>query len=100
MANKKKLETFIGKSTCGKPIVNGKLVFKLVDSDGIPFTVIDDIIRENNWGFDIVDFIKAIKHSKNYSMQSCVSMLTGHLERNTRLYSMTINAITHVYSKK
>ena len=56
-------------------ILNGRDIFNLMDSQGIPFELICSILREKNIGFDIKQFAIAAYNSGNYTYDSLKKLL-------------------------
>jgi len=48
-------------------ILNGAEVFKLMDTKGLPLDSINEILRANHIGFNVVQFIEAAMASKNFT---------------------------------
>ncbi len=64
-------------------IVDGAVIFDLVDSKGFPLDIINDLLEENNLGFDVVGFIRKANQSKNYSNPDRLRiLLVSAMKRN------------------
>jgi len=56
-------------------MINGKIVFELMDSRGLPLEIIRERLREKGLCFNVIEFIEAAIASKNYSYPKIKSRL-------------------------
>lgn len=56
-------------------VLNGETVFRMIDSDGIPFEVVCHILRERGIGFDLKQFVVSAYSSGNYTYTSLKKVL-------------------------
>lgn len=52
-----------------KQVLNGKIVFSMVDSMGIPLDIIMICLEKEGFAFDLLGFLQAAKDSKNYTKE-------------------------------
>lgn len=57
------------------PVISGETIFKMIDSSGLPFDLVQELLRENNLAFDVNGFVLAAKKSKNYSRERLMGLL-------------------------
>lgn len=67
MRKKRKRFKIVGQGKCGSPIVCGEFIFAMVGSEGLPFSVVNHILEQRDWGFDVQGFIQAARCSGNYN---------------------------------
>jgi alanyl-tRNA synthetase len=58
-----------------RPVIAGEHVFKLMDSHGLPFDLIQELLEENKLAYDVPGFIAAAHKSKNYSKERLTNLL-------------------------
>ena len=63
-------------------VLNGKQIFFLMDSRGMPLDIITDILREKGLCFDVVAFTEAALNSGNFTYSKIKSMLLGAMKGN------------------
>ena len=68
-----------GRSKDGEvwPVLDGKTIFRLMDSRGIPLDIIEEILEKEKCAFDILGFCRAVLSSPNMSFKALKSMLTA-----------------------
>jgi alanyl-tRNA synthetase len=49
-----------------KNVIDGRVIFYMMDSQGMSFDILMDLLNNKNMGFDVETFIIAAKESKNY----------------------------------
>ena len=59
-----------------KKVLNGKIVFEMMDTMGIPPSVSLLALEKHNMAFDVVAFIKAAKDSNNFTKEKIITILT------------------------
>ena len=64
-----------GQDIEGRLILDGKFVFYLMDSKGLPFPVICELLKERNCSFTSEPFIQAAIDSKNYTRATIVKKM-------------------------
>jgi alanyl-tRNA synthetase len=52
-----------------RPVIKGEVAFFLMDSQGLPFDILLDVLKEHGYAFDFVGFAKAAKQSKNFTRE-------------------------------
>jgi len=57
------------------PLMDGADVFRLMDSEGLPLDVIQDLLAEKGMGFNVVGFARAALASGNYGPQRTLELL-------------------------
>lgn len=50
-------------------VLNGELIFFMMDSQGIPFDFLMDMLKEKQLSYNVETFIKSAYNSKNYSKE-------------------------------
>lgn len=64
----------------GSKIASGTEVFGLMDTRGIPLDVINETLRANDCGFNVVQFIEAALASRNFTYQTIKQrLLSAHI---------------------
>lgn len=56
-------------------IMPGNVVLRLMDEHGVPFELIQDRLREENSGFDVLDFLKSCEKNPNYGLEKGYKIL-------------------------
>lgn len=64
-----------------RPVMSGELIFKLMDSHGMPLDLIQDLLEEHKFAFDVPVFITTAVKSKNYSQERLTDMLIPPMNR-------------------
>ena len=59
----------------GRPVLSGSYLFTLMDSRGVPFDMLNEILREQQAAFDTREFIQAAHQSKNFSKECLLKLL-------------------------
>ncbi len=82
------------------PILDGSLIFNLVDSKGMPLDLINELMEENKFGFDVKGFIQAAKQSKNYQNKERLRTLlvSSMLRENKELVKNIDICIEEIYA--
>lgn len=95
---KKNKLSVVGKTFEGKPIIDGKFIFYLVDSVGLPLDIINEELRESGIGFDVEGFIRAAKKSTNYTIKRLKNLFNSEIDnKSEELKSLIIYTINKVY---
>ena len=58
-----------------KPLFDGKYVFELMDTHGLPLEIVNEKLRELDTGFNVITFIESAIESKNYTYQTIKNRL-------------------------
>ena len=56
-------------------VVSGEHIFKLMDSNGLPLDLIQELLQEHKLAFGVPGFITAAHKSKNYSKERLTNLL-------------------------
>ena len=59
-------------------IMDGAKVFSLMDSEGLPFEVIQDELAHEGMAFNVYEFCQAARASGNYSAPKLFRLLKEH----------------------
>jgi alanyl-tRNA synthetase len=62
-----------------KVVLSGTEIFKLMDSHGLPLDLINDMLRDNNMGFNVLEFVQAAYKSKNFKRDRILRVLLRDL---------------------
>jgi alanyl-tRNA synthetase len=77
----------------------GETVFKLMDSQGLPFDVICEVLAERGLQFDIVGFVRAARNSKNFSSERIYKVLTSDPNTPPEIVRMSYHVVFGVYEE-
>lgn len=70
----------LGEIVDNSRIVSGYDVFKIMDTKGLPLDVINETLRANDCGFNVVQFIEAALASRNFTYQTIKQrLLSAHI---------------------
>jgi alanyl-tRNA synthetase len=74
MSKKKYKQLIVGTGTDAhtkdtKNVLSGKIIFHLMDSQGLPFDIIMDILKEKSLSYNVYEFIEAAINSKNFTKE-------------------------------
>lgn len=88
--------TFVGKGTDSKTqeeklVMSGEHVFFLMDSRGLPFQLIIDLLSENNSSYDVKGFIQAAYNSKNHNKEKMRILFENNKPRGYPEFMEKIN---------
>lgn len=61
-------------------LLDGGSIFKLMDSHGMPFDLINDMMRERGLAVDFPAFLRAAHGSKNYSKKRILSFVSLYVK--------------------
>lgn len=56
-------------------MLSGKAIFRLMDTQGLPLSVINEILRTKQMCFNVVEFVEAALASKNFSYKTIKNRL-------------------------
>lgn len=51
-------------------IVDGAIIFKIMDTHGTPLEIINEMLRAEGAGFSVIQFVEAALASKNYTYET------------------------------
>ena len=77
-------------------MIDGREIFKLMDSSGMPLWMIRDMLKERGEAFDVREFVMAARDSGNYQKRErLVSMLMDGVsdERCADLIRFTVDTV-------
>jgi len=74
----------VGFSKEGSPVISGETVFYWMDTKGMPLEIINESLRVNSAGFDVVGFIEAALSSKNFTYQKIREKLKQNIDEGVR----------------
>lgn len=74
--NKKISNLVRGKTTDGKFVLSGQVIFRLVDSLGFPLDLVQEELKKENYIFDLFEFCFYAKNSKNFSQKKLLDTLS------------------------
>ena len=64
-------------------LINGKQIFKLMDTHGFPLELANDVIRQHGMGFNVVEFVEAALASENFTYDRIkASLLSAMREKD------------------
>lgn len=97
----KKETMIVGVGTDGTAfVVNGAFIFQLIDSIGLPFDIIVQECKERQIAFDLLDFIRAARDSKNYTPKRLKALLNENRPTNDAGFDEMVDfTIRKVYSE-
>jgi alanyl-tRNA synthetase len=78
------MNTLRGFGEKGEVILDGKMVFQLMDTKGMPLDSIVEVLRVNNAGFDVVQFVETALESKNFLYQTIKTRLMNNIMPDIR----------------
>ena len=56
----------VGHGEDGTPVINGDLIFEMMDSHGLPVEFASDVLRRHGLAFDVAGFVRAALASGNF----------------------------------
>lgn len=65
-------------SSDGSSVVSGEFIFKLMDTHGLPFDIIQCELKDRGLAFNVVEFIHAAIKSKNFTRKRLTNLLLDH----------------------
>lgn len=67
--------SFVGSGSGGKPVLDGRFVFWMMDSQGVPLVVQLAWMEERGWGFSVPGFLEAASRSGNWRPERLTRLL-------------------------